>query len=83
MRILGWGSSPYRSNRPLHHRLIAERGEFLRQATAFKGIPVPTPERYAHTLSKMRSWALDAKADPAVVEATWRAMIDSFIAAQG
>lgn len=52
--------------------LIAERGEFLKQATKFKGTPVPTPARYAHTLAKA-SWAIDAKANPAVMEATWRA----------
>jgi len=60
--------------------LIAERGAFVRQAAAFKktAAEVPAPQRVAQVLAHVRALAGESGADPAVVEATWRAMIGPF-----
>ncbi len=64
--------------------LIAERGAFVRQAAAFKktAAEVPAPQRVAQVLAHVRALAGESGADPAVVEATWRAMIGAFIEAE-
>ncbi len=64
--------------------LIAERGAFVRHAAAFKktSAEVPAPQRVAQVLAHVRALAGESGADPAVVEATWRAMIGAFIEAE-
>lgn len=61
--------------------LIAERGAYVRQAAAFKKTAeeIPAPQRVAQVLAKVNAFALETGADPAVVEATWTAMIAAFI----
>ena len=61
--------------------LIAERGAYVRQAAGFKKTAgeVPAPQRVAEVLAKVRGIAPEVSAEPAVVEATWRAMIAAFI----
>jgi isochorismate pyruvate lyase len=64
--------------------LIAKRGAYVRQAAAFKKTAeeVPAPARVAQVLAKVNTLAIDLGADPAVVDATWRAMIAAFIDAE-
>lgn len=64
--------------------LIAKRGAYVRQAAGFKksAEEVPAPQRVAQVLSKVNALAIEAGADPAVVDATWRAMISAFIEAE-
>lgn len=64
--------------------LIAERGAYVRQAASFKKMAeeVPAPQRVAQVLAKVNTLAVDVGADPAVVDATWRAMIAAFIDAE-
>ena len=61
--------------------LIAERGAYVRQAAGFKKTAdeVPAPQRVAEVLAKVREIAQACGAEPAVVEATWHAMIAAFI----
>ena len=61
--------------------LIAERGAYVRQAAAFKKTAdeVPAPHRVAEVLAKVRGIAQEVGTEPAVVEATWYAMIAAFI----
>jgi isochorismate pyruvate lyase len=61
--------------------LIAERGAYVRQAAGFKKTAeeVPAPQRVARVLAKVDAVARETGAEPAVVEATWRAMIAAFI----
>lgn len=61
--------------------LIAERGAYVRQAAAFKksATEVPAPQRVAQVLAKVNALALENGAEPAVVDAIWRAMIGAFI----
>lgn len=65
-------------------RLLAERGGFVKQAARLKqsAAEIPAPQRVAQVLARVRKLAEDAGADPAVVEATWRAMIAAFIEAE-
>lgn len=64
--------------------LIAERGAYVRQAAGFKksAEEVPAPHRVAQVLAKVEALAGELGADPAVVDATWRAMIAAFIDAE-
>lgn len=64
--------------------LIAERGAYVRQAAGFKksAEEVPAPQRVAQVLAKVGALAVELGADPAVVDATWRAMIAAFIDAE-
>ena len=64
--------------------LIAERGAYVRQAAGFKksAEEVPAPQRVAQVLAKVDALAIELGADPAVVNATWRAMIAAFIDAE-
>ncbi|MBS1159282.1 MAG: Chorismate mutase [Proteobacteria bacterium] len=61
--------------------LIAERGAYVSQAAGFKQTlgEVAAPRRVAQVIDKVRALALEVGAEPAVVEATWRAMINAFI----
>ena len=64
--------------------LIAARGAYVRQAAGFKksAEEVPAPQRVAQVLAKVNALAIEAGADAAVVDATWRAMIAAFIDAE-
>ncbi|MGE5470989.1 MAG: chorismate mutase [Bacteroidota bacterium] len=64
--------------------LIAERGAYVVQAARFKKTAdeVAAPQRVARVIERVRALAQETGADPAVVEATWRAMIAAFIAAE-
>ncbi len=64
--------------------LIAERGNFVRQAAGFKktAAEVPAPQRVTQVLARVDALARDSGADPVVVAATWRAMIAAFIEAE-
>ena len=64
--------------------LIAERGAYVRQAAGFKktAAEVPAPQRVAEVLARVEAMALESGAEPAVVDATWRAMIAAFIASE-
>lgn len=64
--------------------LIAERGAHVRLAAAFKktATEVPAPQRVAQVLARVNAMAWETGAEPAVVDATWRAMIAAFIAAE-
>ena len=61
--------------------LVAERGAYVSQAARFKksAAEVAAPQRVAQVVDKVRALALEIGAEPAVVEATWRAMITVFI----
>ena len=61
--------------------LIAERGNYVRQAAGFKktAAEVPAPQRVAQVLARVAALARESGADPMVVAATWRAMIAAFI----
>lgn len=64
--------------------LIAERGAYVRQAASFKKTAdeVPAPQRVEQVLAKVNGLAIEAGADTAVIDATWRAMIAAFIDAE-
>lgn len=60
---------------------IAERGGYVARAARFKADQqaVRAPDRGAQVICKVVGLAEELGADPIVVEATWRAMIDAFI----
>lgn len=64
--------------------LIAERGHYVRQAAGLKktAAEIPAPQRVAQVLARVDALARESGADPAVVAATWRAMIAAFIEAE-
>lgn len=64
--------------------LIAERGEYVKQAAGFKANPaaVPDPQRVEQIIVKVKNLAEELGGNPAVVEATYRAMISAFIQAE-
>lgn len=64
--------------------LIAERGQYVRQAAGFKktAAEIPAPRRVAQVLARVDALARESGADPVVVSATWRAMIAAFIEAE-
>lgn len=64
--------------------LLAERGAYVRQAAAFKktAAEVPAPQRVEQVITRITALATELGADPRVAEATWRAMIAAFIAAE-
>lgn len=64
--------------------LIAERGNYVAQAAAFKAnaAEVAAPQRVEQVIARITSLARELGADPTVVEATWRAMIAAFIASE-
>jgi len=61
--------------------LLAERGGYVKQAARFKtsAAEVPAPKRVEQVIAKVTGLAREIGADPAVAEATWRAMIAAFI----
>lgn len=61
--------------------LLAERGAYVRQAAGFKrdAAEVPAPQRVEAVIARVTGQAQALGADPAVAEATWRAMIAAFI----
>lgn len=62
--------------------LIGERGAYVKQAARFKkdAAAVAAPQRVEQMIGKLKALASDYAAAPAVVEATWRAMIAAFVA---
>lgn len=64
--------------------LIAARGAYVAQAAQFKRnlAEVAAPQRVEQVVAALKRLAPDYGADPAVVEATWRAMIGAFITAE-
>ncbi len=64
--------------------LLPERGRFVRRAAALKRDPaeVPAPARVEAVIAQVREAAHAAGLDEAVAEATWRAMVGAFIAAE-
>ena len=61
--------------------LLAERAQYVRQAARFKRDlqDVQSPQRVQQVLERALAQARDVGAPPAVVEATYRAMITAFI----
>ena len=61
--------------------LVAERGAYVAQAARFKKnrAEVEAPQRVAQVVERVLGLGRELGADPAVVEATWRAMIGAFI----
>jgi isochorismate pyruvate lyase len=64
--------------------LIAERGDYVRQAAGFKRneAEVQAPQRVQQVIKRVRGRATDTGADPDIVEAVYRAMINGFIGAE-
>ena len=65
-------------------QLIAERGQYVTQAARFKKTTadVAAPQRVAEVIAKVTTLAKAEGAHPAVVAATWQAMITAFIEAE-
>jgi isochorismate pyruvate lyase len=63
-------------------RLLAARSKLVRAAAAHKPDDgaVRAPERVEQVVGRVRGLAAEAGLDPAVAEATWRAMIEKFVA---
>lgn len=61
--------------------LLAERAHYVRQAARFKQTPadVQTPQRVQTVIGQALAQARQVGAPPAVVEATYRAMITAFV----
>ena len=61
--------------------LVAERGEYVRQAAKFKKTAddVKAPQRAEQVIAKVTALSREAGANPTVVEQAYRAMIASFI----
>ena len=61
--------------------LLAEREALVRRAGRLKADAdaVRAPERVERVIARVRAIASEVGASPAVVEATYRAMIDAFI----
>ncbi len=64
--------------------LLAERGNFVTQAAAFKKTTeeVRAPNRVEQVIAKVKSLAQKHGANPKVVETVYRAMISAFIEAE-
>jgi isochorismate pyruvate lyase len=62
-------------------KLIAQRGEFVKQAAKFKkdSDAVKAPKRVEEVINKVKDLAKSTGANEEVVENVYRAMIDSFI----
>ena len=65
-------------------KLIALRGEFVKQAAKFKkdSDDVKAPKRVEEVINKVKDLAKSTGANEEVVENIYRAMIDSFIKAE-
>lgn len=63
-------------------RLLAARGKLVHAAAAYKGdeAQVRAPERVEQVVRRVRELAAAAGLDEEVAEATWRAMVEAFIA---
>lgn len=61
-------------------RLIAERSQYVAEAARFKpsAAGVADPKRIEQVVQRARAQAVEAKAPPEVVEATFRAMVEAF-----
>jgi isochorismate pyruvate lyase len=61
-------------------RLLAERGSYVHEAGRFKASPdaVDDPQRVEAIIARLRGLAGEMHVAPAVVEATYRAMIAAF-----
>lgn len=64
--------------------LLAERGQFVKQAAAFKTTQqdVRAPARVEQVIAKVKALSHEAGANPQVVEQVYRAMIAAFIEAE-
>jgi len=64
--------------------LLAQRGKYVQQAAAFKKTTddVRAPARVEAVIERVKAKATETGANPAVVEAVYRAMIDAFINAE-
>ena len=62
-------------------RLIAERGDYVRQASAYKKNEegVKAPDRVEAVIQKVRTKAEECGASPDMVEALYREMISRFV----
>ena len=62
-------------------RLIAERGDYVRQASAYKKNEegVKAPDRVEAVIQKVRAKAEECGASPDMVEALYREMISRFV----
>lgn len=62
-------------------RLIASRQAQVERAGTLKGsvVDVPAPDRVEAVIRKVRAIATDSGADPDLVEAVYRTMINGFI----
>ena len=65
-------------------KLIAQRGEFVKQAAKFKkdSDAVKAPKRVEEVINKVKDLAKSTGANEEVVENIYRTMIDSFINAE-
>ncbi|QKF67347.1 chorismate mutase, type II [Arcobacter venerupis] len=65
-------------------KLIAQRGEFVKQAAKFKkdSDAVKAPKRVEEVINKVKDLAKSTGANEEVVENVYRSMIDSFINAE-
>ncbi len=65
-------------------KLIAKRGDFVKQAAKFKKdtADVKAPKRVEEVISKVKNLAKTVGANEEVVENVYRTMIDSFINAE-
>lgn len=65
-------------------KLIAQRGEFVKQAAKFKkdNDDVKAPKRVEEVISKVKNIAKLNGANEDVIENVYKAMIDSFIKAE-
>lgn len=62
--------------------LIAARAEYVKQAATFKKSTndVKAPQRVEQVIAKVKKLAQDTGVDQNILEATYRAMINAFIA---
>jgi len=62
--------------------LIAERGSYVREAARFKANPAAVEDkaRVEQIITRLRALAVEDKAPPDVVEATYRALIAAYTA---
>nr|WP_295153535.1 chorismate mutase [uncultured Ruminococcus sp.] len=65
-------------------KLIAERGEYVKQAAGFKkdSDDVKAPDRVEKVIAGVRATAESYGADPDITEAVYRTMISCFINAE-
>jgi len=61
--------------------LLDERGVYVKQAACLKvnAIEIPAPQRVEQVIGRVAGFARELGVDPVVAEATWHAMITTFI----